>query len=113
MHYYVYFILGVIFGCPGHPVELAWVDATMDGVVALLHMSLSGAPTPLVQEFYVDGVLTDALYKSKLADGQAEFYPNGSLTIHSYDDGDSGWYMYYSNHTAVEHRLITFSMYIL
>ena len=89
------------------------MDATMDGVVGLLHIPLSGVPTPLVREFYEDGVLTDALYKGKLVDGQAEFYPNGSLAIHSYDDGDSGWYMYYSNHTGVEHHLINFSMHVL
>ena len=58
----------------------------------LLHWKDRYTEQLVARGVYKDGVLTNTDYYHPLADGRAELGPDGSLTIHSYNDTDAGGY---------------------
>ena len=56
----------------------------------------------------MNGILTNTSYHNRLADGRAELTPDGSLTIHRYEDGDDGSYWCESEYRTIRSDLATF-----
>ena len=66
----------------------------------------------LAKGIYVNGVLTEASYYNKLADGRAELNQDGSLTIYNYEDWHTGMYHCKSEYRWAITDLATFCKYI-
>ena len=108
----LYFISGFAYGIPGRPIRLKCGDAIE------YHREELGwryGSTPVASGVYTNGVLTNVSYYNKLADGRAELSLNGSLTIRTYEDGDSGSYRCMSEYrlawTSI-HDLCMYNLYI-
>ena len=108
-------ISGDAFGIPGHPVRLQCGGTIVkERREELVWRRSRTNPTPLLARgVYVDGNLKNASYFKELAGGRAKLSSDGSLTIHSYEDEDKGWYRCESRYRHVWTELYTFSMYIV
>ena len=62
---------------------------------------------------YLNRTLIDVFYNDRLVEGRSELSPDGSLTIHSYEDKDSGNYSCHTKHGSAWSDVTTFSKYVL
>ena len=111
--WYLYSISGKAFEVPGWPVRLRCGDTIVNGREELEWRSTHPEHRLLAWGAYVDGVLTNVSYYDRLANGRAELSSDGSLTIHSYEDGEHGRYICHSEYREAVTYLYTFSMYSL
>ena len=109
---YTYSILGYVYGFVGRPVKLECGDAISDGREDV-KWSSGYFGQPVATGVYVDGVLINATYYNRLADGRAELSVGGSLIIHSYEGIDAGGYQCDSEYRYAWSDLTTASLYIL
>ena len=114
--YSLYSISGFAFGIPGRPVRLVCETTIGNGRDLLKWMQVDHPHSrERARGDYVDGDPKHPTYFDMQMHERAELSQDGSLTIHSYEDEDAGWYYCYSQSQQVGYylSLITFSKYIV
>ena len=108
-------ISGPVYGITGRPVRLSCGYAIIDGEERLwwkhkMFDTISGFGLEVAGGVYMNRTLANEIYvKNK----RAELSTNGSLIIHSYEDGDAGNYSCRSIYRSAESVLITSGGYIV